>query len=466
MAPTPYNILGFGDMENATDAQIINAWPGRIDTNVIRLNPELDPASDPNGPLVHSGSTSLEVVGGRGFIIRQIGNDCPTKRLHEPISAGDVLRITFHVRMKEPDKVIVLYTGHYHTSKPKAWAIQKDSSNIISRTRIANADEWTRVEAIHTVGDDWTWDSELLPPEKCNHYQLRIKADGTTAGFYLDDFRVEKVASGSKHALVGRDVRHGFIKNPDFAMNFQYWKSINAAGDAVYDDEQGKTVASLKSGRRLIQNIESEVVPGDKYQFAFWAKLTGAPSVKTQVIVRMRFENEDLVNGPCRRSICNIFLRPLRKTIKGSGWQRILSNEFTMFGDYTKWPGKPSFILFSVLTKDMPESAELRVSNFEFTGDHSLTGEIITDSPTITFTPSIAPTNMKSPPHIAYIVRYAGEIRTVINYPFQIDSTGEILAMDGSKQYRLCKVDEVEGKYGVFPNRMAFNIKGKCQYIR
>ena len=78
----------------------------------------------------------------------------------------------------------------------------------------------------------------------------------------------------------------------------------------------------------------------------------------------------------------------------------------------------------------------------------------------------MAPTNMKSPPHIAYIVRYAGEIRTVINYPFQIDSTGEILAMDGSKQYRLCEVDEVEGKYGVFPNRMAFHIGGKCQYIR
>jgi hypothetical protein len=48
--------------------------------------------------------------------------------------------------------------------------------------------------------------------------------------------------------------------------------------------------------------------------------------------------------------------------------------------------------------------------------------------------------------HIAYIVRYAGEVRTVINYPFQVDKTGEVLAMDGSRDYELCEVDEVEGR--------------------
>jgi hypothetical protein len=43
-------------------------------------------------------------------------------------------------------------------------------------------------------------------------------------------------------------------------------------------------------------------------------------------------------------------------------------------------------------------------------------------------------------------VKYAGEVRTVINYPFQIDSTGEVLASDGIAEYQLCDVDEVEGR--------------------
>ena len=83
MAPTAINIIGFGDMEDALDQQIFNAWPARVTTAVVRLNPNItDPASDPNAPLVHSGTTSLEVVEGRGFIMRQIGgSDCPTSRL-------------------------------------------------------------------------------------------------------------------------------------------------------------------------------------------------------------------------------------------------------------------------------------------------------------------------------------------------------------------------------------------------
>ena len=217
-----------------------------------------------------------------------------------------------------------------------------------------------------------------------------------------------------------------------------------------------------------MQNIIEETIPGEKYQFAFWAKLSGTLSVDTRVIVRMRFENDDTVNGPCRRSICNIFLRPLRTRIQQNGrrWQRIVSDEFTMFGNYTKWPGQPSFILFTMLTKNMESSGELLISNFEFMGKHSLSGEVITDSPSTTTVPSLQPSNLKAPDYIRYIVRYAGDIRTMIDYPFQIDKTGEVLPMDGSKQYQLCEADEVEGKYGVFPNRMGFFIGGKCQSIR
>ena len=38
--------------------------------------------------------------------------------------------------------------------------------------------------------------------------------------------------------------------------------------------------------------------------------------------------------------------------------------------------------------------------------------------------------------------------------------------MDGSTEYELCQVDEVEGKWGVFPNRMNFIVDGKCVAIR
>src|SRR5210317_1754517 len=67
--------------------------------------------------------------------------------------------------------------------------------------------------------------------------------------------------------------------------------------------------------------------------------------------------------------------------------------------------------------------------------------------------------------NIRYVIRYAGEIRTMTTYPLQLD-TGELLVMDGVRQYELCQVDEVEGKYGIYPNRMNFVVGGKCRAIR
>lgn len=55
---------------------------------------------------------------------------------------------------------------------------------------------------------------------------------------------------------------------------------------------------------------------------------------------------------------------------------------------------------------------------------------------------SASPTNLIQE-HTAYIVRYAGEIRTLLRYPFQIDKTGEVLSMQPGAEYQLCEVDEV-----------------------
>ena len=44
-----------------------------------------------------------------------------------------------------------------------------------------------------------------------------------------------------------------------------------------------------------------------------------------------------------------------------------------------------------------------------------------------------------------------------------MDKTGELLPMDGSKEYQLCGVvDEVEGRKVEFPNRMNFFLGGRC----
>jgi len=436
--------------------------------NVIRLNPNItDPSLDPNTPLVHSGSTSLEVVSGRGFMLRQIGGSCPEARLSEPINAGDAIRIRMWVRPKVANKVFTIYTGHYHTGKSNVWAQVKDNSNIVSRTKLPAANVWTLVEAVHVVGDDWKFDGVILPPERCNHYQLRFRVERSTAGFYVDDLTIDKIASGSSKALLERDVQHGFLKNPDFAMNYQYWMPSIRSGDIIHNDELGKNVMRLKRGQMAMQNIAEHAIPNERYQFTFWAKLSGAPKVEVRAIARMRFQNNDTENGPCKRSVCNLYAKPLVKVIEQNGmeWQRILSDEFNMFGDYTTWDGTVSFIRFTVFTRNMDQAGELQLSNFEFVGEHSLTGETLSLSPTISHSPTDKPTMHHSEGNIRYVIRYAGEIRTMTTYPLQLD-TGEQLVMDGVRQYELCQVDEVEGKYGIYPNRMNFVVGGKCRAIR
>ena len=408
--------MGFADMEDATDTQILNTWVSSLPMNVIRLDPNItDPSLDPHSPLVYSGSASLEVVGGKGFVFRQIGSGCSEARVSQPINAGDVIRVKLWLRMKAANKVFTIYTGHYHESKANPWAPVTDSSNIVSRTRIVTANVWTLVEAVHVVGDDWTFNGVLLPPERCAHYQLRFRAERTTAGFYIDKLTIDKIASGTANAMEQRDLQHGFLKNPDFRLDYQYWQPLAASGDVVQSDELGKNVMRIRSGQFLVQDITDRAIPMERYQFTFWAKLSGTASVEARAIIRMRFVNNDLVNGPCSRSVCNLYATPLIKIIATNGrqWQRILSDEFNMFGDYASWDGKVSFIRFTVFTRNMATGGELQLSNFEFVGENSLTGEMFTNPPTITNVPSPVPPNSILD-NTAYVVRYGGDIRTVI----------------------------------------------------
>lgn len=85
--------------------------------------------------------------------------------------------------------------------------------------------------------------------------------------------------------------------------------------------------------------------------------------------------------------------------------------------------------------------------------------------PSISSSPSAAPTNMVAE-DTAYILKYAGEVRTVIRHPFQLERNGEFLDMGGRTQYELCEVDEIEGRKVGFPNRMNFWLNGRCERTR
>ena len=106
----------------------------------------------------------------------------------------------------------------------------------------------------------------------------------------------------------------------------------------------------------------------------------------------------------------------------------------------------------------MPNSASLRIADF-----HDLKQGSV--PPSMSIVPSYAPTTLDIE-DIAYIVRYAGSIRTLVKRPFQIDETGEVLPMDGSIEYTLCEVEEVEGKLSESWKGLGFVVDGLCTRIR
>ena len=143
----------------------------------------------------------------------------------------------------------------------------------------------------------------------------------------------------------------------------QYWKYAPTSGYVTQDE--GRNVMVLKRGKVLRQDVLDTAVPDEKYQMSFWAKLVGMESVDVKIVLRMRFQNNDVVYGPCPRNVCLLYERILRTKLTGSGsWQRVVAEEINMFGNYTDWDGSVDFILFEMTTKNMPTGAELRISNF------------------------------------------------------------------------------------------------------
>jgi hypothetical protein len=118
-----------------------------------------------------------------------------------------------------------------------------------------------------------------------------------------------------------------------------------------------------------------------------------------------------------------------------------------------------NIILFYLFTRNLSAAGKYSLANFE------VLSEDYTDAPSASLAPSFSPTNLVQQ-HVAYVVNYAGEARTIVRAPFQLDKTGEILSMAPNAEYQLCEVDEVEGRKAVELNRMNFFIGGRCQPIR
>lgn len=425
-APTGFNLIPFADMDG-TSIQIKNMWLSRCALTQI--------LASENPDLVYQGESSLHVAGDKKcFLFRPVGPACSTRRVTEPIQAGDTLKISLKVRITQPNTVFQMYTAHYHNDKTRKWAQPEDDSHMISRTFVSNANEWTTIEAMHKVADDWSYNGMILTPEMCNHYHLRFKVINSDADYYIDDVKVSKVGTSLP--------KSGFFINPGFEMDHQYWKYASTSGYIAKDDRLRRNVMVMKRNQVLRQNVLENAVPGQQYQFGFNIKLTDIDAIEMRIILRMKFINNDLENGPCHKSVCNFYKRPLATTIRRSqgGWQHVVTEKFDMF-NFTDWDayGNADFILFQMFTKDMEAGGEYRVTDFAMeSGDY-------TPSPSMSLAPSGSPTNLFEE-HIGYIVRYAGEVRTVVRQPFVVDKTGERLPMNETAEYKLCEVDEVEGR--------------------
>jgi hypothetical protein len=321
-----------------------------------------------------------------------------------------------------------------------------DDSHMISRTLIPTRNEWVTIEALHKVGDDWKYHGTLLEPELCNHYHLRFRVPDSGASFFVDDVRMSKITSGSLSESTSNTTSttdlsvptSGFLANPDFEYSYQYWTYSSTAATLRKDPDLNRDVMVMKRGSALTQNILKNVIPGKLYRFSFLTKIESADSIDMIMVIRVKFINNDVINGPCNKAICNLYVRPLNRKIDRlhGGWQEVVTEQF-MIANFTEWNGSVEIITFQMTAKNMNATGEYSIAGFkELDYDY-------TYAPSTSFAPSSHPTNLEEE-QIAYIVSYAGKVRTVIKYPFQIDSTGEVLAMNGTQEYQLCEVDEVD----------------------
>ena len=157
------------------------------------------------------------------MVLRMMGSNCPSSRMPHPLAEGDVFKISLWVKMAQPAQIFQMYTAHYHARKAGAWARPADDSHVIGRTLVDNANKWKKIEAIHTVGPDWTYDDTVLVPQLCNHYQLRFNLAGSTSGYIMDEVRIERIGRANE-TFAEEERQVAFLRNPRFVSGHEMWK--------------------------------------------------------------------------------------------------------------------------------------------------------------------------------------------------------------------------------------------------
>lgn len=91
---------------------------------------------------------------------------------------------------------------------------------------------------------------------------------------------------------------------------------------------------------------------------------------------------------------------------------------------------RPTSYPFQLLAKSLDGAGEFSVTNFEMIGDEC------TDAPSSSVASSSSPTRLDQK-HLGHVVKYVGEVRTVVRAPLQIDKTEEVLQTTPGKEYQL-----------------------------
>jgi len=313
---------------------------------------------------------------------------------HHISITGDLVKIHMKVKTEESGKIFQLYTGHYHKKKesldcsninhPKCpWYQSDNDANVISRHYLTPG-EWTTIEAVHRIaGDEWKDHTGAeLYPKNCNHYQLRMRvAGGQNTPYWIDDMRVQRIQPATE-SLVPHDsvTSSGFIMNNIFEYSMSWWKigDIMLAPIIEKDEDIQRDVMVIRGpnfirDKIVLQNVMGYEIPQANYQYRFWLKLLDVSRpINFHILLRMRFHNNDLVNGPCDKEECVFDRRPFNQPVSSNGgiWQEFKTDVFDMFADeelgqYQYWDGYVKSLHWSLYSTDMEPLGTWKTAGFE-----------------------------------------------------------------------------------------------------
>ena len=168
--------------------------------------------------------------------------------------------------------------------------------------------------------------------------------------------------------------------NNIFEYSMSWWKigDIMLAPVIEYDDDIQRDVMVVRGpnfirDKVVLQNFKGREIPQEVYQYKFWLKLLDVSRpINFHILVRMRFHNNDLVNGPCDKEECVFDRRPFNQPVSSNGgvWQEFKTDVFDMFadeelGNYQDWDGYVKSMHWQLYSTDMEPFGTWKTAGFE-----------------------------------------------------------------------------------------------------